>query len=89
VRNPQDRPAAIKTAVESLGGRLVCAYCSFGEYDIVAIVELPDAVSAAALGMAVSAGGAVKSHKTTPLLSGEETLAAVRKAAAVPYKPPA
>ncbi len=59
VKNPQDRSAAIGPVIEGLGGKMHSFDYSFGDYDVVVIVELPDNVSMAALAMAVSAGGAV------------------------------
>ena len=50
--------------------------------------ELPDNVGASALSMAISAGGAVKSVKTTPLLTFEEGIAALQKAKDAEYAPP-
>jgi uncharacterized protein with GYD domain len=89
VSNPQDRLAAIRPVVEKLGGRIVNAYFSFGDYDIVVIAEFPNNVSAAAFSMAAAAGGAVKSLKTTPLLETAEALEALRKAGASGYRAPA
>ncbi|MDQ3658361.1 MAG: GYD domain-containing protein, partial [Actinomycetota bacterium] len=40
--NPEDRSEAIRALVESMGGQLVSFYYSFGEYDGVAIYEVPD-----------------------------------------------
>jgi uncharacterized protein with GYD domain len=60
---------------------------SFGEYDLVGMLEMPDNVSAAAFAMAIAAGGACKSVKTTPLLTIEEGLKAMGKAARCGYKP--
>jgi uncharacterized protein with GYD domain len=57
----------------------------FGDYDLVALMELPDNVSAAAFSVAVSAGGAVKAIKTTPLMTVQEGLEAMRKGAACGY----
>lgn len=53
-------------------------------------MEAPDNVSAAAIGLAVSAGGACKAYKTTPLISIDEGIEAMRKAgqAASAYRPP-
>jgi len=42
---------------------------------------MPDNVAAAALAMAFNAGGAVKTVKTTPLMSISEGIAAMKKAA--------
>ena len=69
IAQPQDRIEAIKPAVEQLDGTIVAGWMAFGEYDVVAIVELPSNVSAAAFSIAVSAGGTVKGFKTTPLMS--------------------
>src|SRR6059036_3143956 len=88
VKNPQNRIQAVKPAIENLGGRLKDAYFSFGEYDFVIIAEMPDNVSAVAISMAFGAGGALKSTKTTPLLSAAETMEAMKKASRAGYKPP-
>lgn len=87
IAQPQDRIEAIKPAIEQLDGSIVSGWLAFGEYDIVAIVELPTDVSAAAFSMAVSAGGTVKSFKTTPLLSMDEAVTAMELAAESAYAP--
>ena len=88
IRNPQDRAAAVRPVVESLGGKLISLDYAFGDYDVVAIIEAPDNVTMAALAMAVGAGGALKDFKTTVLLSMEEAMEAMRKAAGAGYRPP-
>jgi uncharacterized protein with GYD domain len=88
VSNPQNRADAMRPVVENLGGRLVNAYFSFGDYDLVLITELPNNISAAALAIAAAAGGAVKSIKTTPLMEAVEGLEAIRKAATSGYRAP-
>jgi uncharacterized protein with GYD domain len=87
VKDPQDRSAAVSPVITALGGRMDRFWLSFGEYDIVGIVEMPDNVSAAAFAMAISAGGAVRSLKTTPLLTMEEGVQAMKKAGTCGYKP--
>jgi uncharacterized protein with GYD domain len=87
VKNPQNRIEAVRPAVEKLGGKIESAWFSFGDYDIVVITEMPDNVSAAAIAMAFAAGGACKCVQTTPLISTEEALQAVRKAAECGYRP--
>ena len=87
VQAPQDRSAAIKGPVEKLGGRVERFWLSFGDYDVVGIIEMPDSVSAAAFSMAVAAGGACRSVRTTPLLSSSEGLVAMKKAATCGYEP--
>lgn len=88
VRRPQDRARAIRPIIRQLKGRLVSFYLAFGENDVVAIAEMPDNEAAAALSVAVSAGGAVKSIKTTPLMTVQEGMQAMRKAGGSGYRPP-
>lgn len=89
VKNPQNRFDAIKPAVDKLGGKIDQGWLAFGEHDIIAILQMPDDVSAAALAIAFSAGGALKTAKTTPLLSAEQGIEAMKKAAACGYRPAA
>jgi uncharacterized protein with GYD domain len=88
VKAPQDRIAAVTPAVQKLGGKLEHAWFSFGDYDVVLVVDMPDAVSVAALAVAFAAGGALKGVKTTPLLTGAQGLEAMRKAGQAGYRPP-
>jgi uncharacterized protein with GYD domain len=88
VKNPENRFEAVRPVVERLGGKMEAAWFAFGEYDVVCIAQMPDNVSAAAFALAASAGGGLKSHKTTPLMTFEEGVAAMRKAAGSGYRPP-
>ena len=81
VRNPQNRQETVKPGIERLGGTIVGSWMAFGDYDVVYIVRLPDNVSAAAFSIGISASGAVKAVKTTPLVTWEEGVSAMRKAA--------
>lgn len=87
VKNPQNRTEVVRKTVENLGGRLTGAWLSFGDHDVVLIVDMPDNVSAAAMAMAVAAGGSLKNTKTTPLLNMDEGMAAGKKAATSGYTP--
>ena len=88
IEKPQNRIEAVRPAIEKLGGKMRGAYFSFGKYDVVLIVEMPDNVSVAALAMAIAAGGAVKNSQTTVLMSPDDGLAAMKKASASGYRPP-
>jgi uncharacterized protein with GYD domain len=88
VKNPQNRLEAVRPVVEKLGGKIEGGWLAFGEYDIVLICQMPNNVSATAFSMAASAGGAVKAVKTTPLMSIDEGMEAMRKASGVGYRPP-
>ena len=70
-KNPQNRTDVVRKSVQNLGGKLVGSWMSFGDYDVVLIIEMPDNVSAAALALAAAGGGSLKSIKTTPLLTAE------------------
>jgi uncharacterized protein with GYD domain len=90
LKNPQNRAETVGRALcEAAGGKLVAAWYSFGEYDLIIVAEMPNAESMAAVALAVSAGGAVKAAKTTALMSGTECVGAMTKAASVAnsYKP--
>jgi uncharacterized protein with GYD domain len=69
------RTAVVRKLCESGGGRLVANYWAFGSDDFIAIVELPDDVSAAAAALTVGASG-VGSITTTVLLTEEQVDAA-------------
>ena len=56
-------------------------FVSFGEHDVVALAAFPDDEQAAAFSMTISAGGAVKSFRTTPLMSWPQGMAAMQEAA--------
>jgi uncharacterized protein with GYD domain len=79
------RLAAARTLVESLGGKMDCFYFAFGETDVVAVVDMPDAAAAAAASLAIGSSGAVTAHVTV-LLTPEELDQAARKSAS--YTPP-
>ena len=71
VKNPQDRAAVVRGLAERWGGKLEAYYFTFGDYDGVAIAEVPDNVTMAAISMAVTASGAFKAFKTTvPYIDG-------------------
>jgi len=88
LKKPEDRTKAIRPVIEKLGGSLVGAWFAFGEHDLVVIVEFPDNVSAAAFSLAATAGGALRSIKTTPLIDLAEGIGAMKRAAESGYRPP-
>jgi uncharacterized protein with GYD domain len=59
-----------------------------GDYDVVALCNLPNDVSAVAFSVAAGAGGALKNAKTTPLFSTDEALKAYTQAGKAGYRPP-
>ena len=88
LETPHDRVEQLRPVVARLGGSIETAYFTFGDSDLIVIVDLPDNVSAAALSMAVSAAGGIRLHRTTPLLTMAESIKAMEKASGVDYRPP-
>ncbi len=80
------RRQAITAAIEGLGGRLEALYYALGENDWYVIADLPDAATAAALGVTVSASGMLRTYRTTALMTVEEVDRALEKS--VSYRPP-
>lgn len=72
------RRAAIEKMVKDLGGRLEALYYAFGEADIILIVDLPDAASAAAISLSVCGAGGARLN-TVVLMTPEEVDGAVKK----------
>ena len=79
------RQLAARTLIESLGGKMETMYFAFGKNDIVAIVDMPDAASAAAASLAIGSSGALTTNLTV-LLTPEEIDLAAKKSAK--YTPP-
>jgi uncharacterized protein with GYD domain len=79
------RRRAVTTAVEGVGGKVECFYNALGEDDAYIIVDLPDNVTAAAIGVTVSATGLVHT-RTTALLTVEEVDQALAKS--INYRAP-
>jgi len=79
------RRAAVEKACASVGGALDALYYAFGETDVVAIMDLPDNVTAAGVALLVGASGKID-IKTTVLLTPEEIDKAVKVGG--DYRPP-
>ena len=88
IANPEDRRTAAAQYVEAVGGTLHGFWYAFGAHDAYALYEAPDNVSIAAMALAISSGGALSAYETIPLLTVEETLAALETAATITYRPP-
>jgi uncharacterized protein with GYD domain len=79
------RVDAVKKMVEGLGGKVQSFHFAFGAEDAYLIVELPDNIAAASVGMAVSSSG-LTSVKTVVLLTPAEVDEAAKRQ--VTYTPP-
>jgi uncharacterized protein with GYD domain len=78
------RRAAVTKMTEALGGKLEGFYFAFGDVDVYALVDVPDAVTASAIALAANQSGVV-SLKTIVLITPEEVDAAAKKS--VEFRP--
>lgn len=87
---PGDRTAVVRQVLGSVGGSLESIYWMFGSHDGIAIGEVPDSVSAAAVSIAVTSSGAFSHNETRELLSQEQLGQALEQAAATAraFQPP-
>ena len=87
IREPQDRIEAVRPSLEAMGPKILIGGHPFGEYDVMVVYEAADDTTAASVALAVAAGGAVRSARTTRLLSGQEWIESLRKAQGSQYRP--
>jgi uncharacterized protein with GYD domain len=87
IKEPHDRLEAVKPALEAMGVKIMVGGYPLGEYDVLIIIEAADDATAASVDLAVTAGGAVKSSKTTRILSGQERIEALSRAQGSQYRP--
>jgi uncharacterized protein with GYD domain len=88
VENPSDRAVAVRRLVESVGGRLECYYWMFGQYDGMAIVEMPDSHTLAAAALAIVSSGAFSHFESHELLGADDLPAIAERARLIVYQPP-
>ena len=62
-----------------MGGRLLCLYYCYGDFDGVCISEYPDNVANVAGILAIVTAGHLKSVKTTVLVGVDEAVLAMKK----------
>ena len=79
------RKMAIEKMLATMGGKVESFYYAFGDDDVILIVELPDDISAVAIGLRVNAAGVVRISMTV-LIAPEDIDAATKKS--VTYRAP-
>ena len=90
MKHPENRVEAVgRKACEAVGGKMLGGWYCFGDYDLVIVADVPGNEAMSAIALAIGAGGAIKSSKTTVLMPGAEIVGALEKASAVAktYKP--
>jgi uncharacterized protein with GYD domain len=88
IDRPSDRERVVSNLLSGVGGALEAYYWMFGQWDGIAICDVPDSTSAAAVSVAVSSTGAfghLETHELIPAGSLNEVL---DKAKNLSYFPP-
>ena len=88
VKEPVDRRVAVEALLEKLGGRLIEFSYALGEYDGLAIIEVPNETVMTAAILAVVGPGHIKATKTTALVPVEQAVEAMRMAGGLAYQAP-
>ena len=90
VKQPHDREAPVRKAIEAAGGKLLHAFVTLGSSDVVIISEFPDDVSMVAVALTAAASGATANGATTKLMTFSQFTEAMKKAGQISkaYKPP-
>jgi uncharacterized protein with GYD domain len=88
VAQPSDRAAVVRGLAESVGGSLESYYWMFGQYDGLAIVELPDSQTAAAVSLAATGSGAFTRFETHELIEAGDLAQIAERARQIIYQPP-
>jgi uncharacterized protein with GYD domain len=91
IDNPSDREAASRAIIEAAGGKLHAFYITTGDTDWLAIVEMNDGADMIPTVLVTTASGGVSNVKTVRAYTGEEFMAAQKKAAGIrsAFKAPA
>jgi uncharacterized protein with GYD domain len=79
------RVKAVEKLAKSVGGKLESYYFAFGDTDYYIVLDLPDNIAAAAIGLTVGGSGSV-ANKTTVLMTAKEVDEAIKKHPS--YRPP-
>jgi uncharacterized protein with GYD domain len=87
IKSPENREETVRRMLEGSGCTLHKIWYAFGDQDGFALIEAPDNVRAASVAIAISSSGAFTRFETTPVMTQEETLEALRAAAEVGYTP--
>ena len=80
--NPEDRSAVARKLTENFGGKLeaIYFYSTGGDWDGIAIYELPDDVAAEAYYMTVVASGYFRKFAVIPVVTADQFKMAMEKA---------
>ena len=77
---PENREEAVAKLFESVGGRLIGWYLTFGHHDWLVIAEFPDEKAAASAILAAAAGGSLSEIETTVAMTAKDAHATFESA---------
>ena len=77
VKESYDRYSSFRKSIEKAGGKLVGGYYTFGEYDLVLIIEAPNDEAVMSLMLKVGSYGNVRT-KTLKAFTAEEEMRIIK-----------
>jgi uncharacterized protein with GYD domain len=77
---PENREEAVAKLFQSVGGRLIAWYLTFGHHDWLVIGEFPDAKAAAFAMLAAAGGGSLSDVETTIATTAKDAFATFESA---------
>ena len=88
VRAPVDRFKMLSTMIDAMGGKMLCGFYCYGEYDGMIVAEADTEEKYLAIIVSVISSGGVSDVKTTVLFDSDKAMKAFEIAKNVPYQPP-
>jgi uncharacterized protein with GYD domain len=88
IKSPENREESVGRILEEAGCKLHNIWYAFGPNDGFALIEAPDTVTAGSIALAITASGAFRKFETHVLMTQDELLDALGKAADVEYAAP-
>jgi uncharacterized protein with GYD domain len=73
IKESSDRYNSFKASLEKAGGKLVGGYYTFGEYDVVIIIEAPNDEAVMSLMLKVGSAGNVRTKTLKAFVADEGT----------------
>jgi uncharacterized protein with GYD domain len=80
LNKPENREQAVTKLFQSVGGKLIGWYLTFGHHDWMAIGEFPNEKAAASAILAAAAGGSLSDIETTVAMTAKEATATFESA---------
>jgi uncharacterized protein with GYD domain len=77
IKDTSDRFSSFKASVEKAGGKLIGRYYTFGEYDVVVVIEAPNDETVMSLMLKVGSDGNVRT-KSLKAFTAEEGMKIIK-----------